>query len=206
MAKAEPKEKKSRSVGQNLFLKGERSYSQKSAFMRRPYRPGIHGQKRRGTSEFGIQLKEKQKLKWTYGLREKQFRKYIDNAMKKTGAIIEELVAQLELRLDNAIFRAGFAPSRSAARQLVNHAYFLVNNKLVNIPSFQLKPKDKISVKPHKKEKAPIKGLKDKLKKHKLPSWLKITDDIVVQVDDKPSIQEVHLPFDIGKIIEFYTK
>ena len=136
-----------RREGQKLFLKGSRCYSDKCAFERRPYAPGQHGQRmRRKVSEYGLQLREKQKVRRTYGILEKQFRNYFKRAEKSKGITGENLLAMMECRLDNLVYRLGFAPSRKSARQLVLHRHFSVNGGAVNIPSFQLKPKDIIKV------------------------------------------------------------
>ncbi|MBI2633822.1 MAG: 30S ribosomal protein S4 [Parcubacteria group bacterium] len=131
-----PKEKKSRALGTNLFLKAERSTSQKSAMVRRPYRPGAHGKRRRGLSEFGIELHEKQKVRLTYGMRERQFEKYVEKAMsQKTVTSQEALARLLETRIDSLVFRAGLAPSRSIARFLVSHGHIVVDGRRADIPS-----------------------------------------------------------------------
>jgi small subunit ribosomal protein S4 len=136
-----------RREAQKLFLKGARCYSDKCAFEKRPYGPGQHGQNfRRKVSEYGLQLREKQKVRRIYGILEKQFRNYFKKAEKTKGITGENLLALLECRLDNVIYRIGFAPSRKAARQLVLHKHFSVNGRTVNIPSYQLKPNDIVSV------------------------------------------------------------
>src|SRR6266566_4307278 len=126
--------------GMKLFLKGERCYTSKCAIERRKYAPGQHGQKQRKLEEFGIQLREKQKLKRIYRLMERQFRNYFDEAVRRKGVTGETLLQLLESRLDNVVYRLGFGLSRRQARQLVNHGHFLVNGKPVNIPSYMVKP------------------------------------------------------------------
>ncbi len=137
-----------RREGEKLFLKGERCYSEKCAFDRRGYAPGQHGQnpRRRKGSEYGLQLREKQKVRRIYGILEQQFRNYFKKAERKKGVTGENLLAMLECRLDNLVYRLGFAPSRNAARQLVRHGHFMVNQKKTNIPSYQVEPGDIISV------------------------------------------------------------
>jgi small subunit ribosomal protein S4 len=136
-----------RREGQKLFLKGARCFSDKCAYDRRPYPPGQHGQGfRRKVSEYGLQLREKQKVRRIYGILEQQFRNYFEKAERAKGITGENLLVMLECRLDNIIYRLGFAPSRKAARQLVLHKHFMVNGRTVNIPSFQIKPKDVIKV------------------------------------------------------------
>lgn len=136
-----------RREGQKLFLKGSRCYTDKCAFEKRPYPPGQHGQRmRRKVSEYGLQLREKQKVRRMYGILEKQFHNYFVKAAKAKGITGENLLAMLECRLDNFVYRLGFAPSRKSARQLVLHRHFMVNGRTVNIPSFQVKPKDIVKV------------------------------------------------------------
>ncbi len=136
-----------RREGQKLFLKGSRCYSDKCALDRRPYAPGQHGQNmRRKISEYGLQLREKQKVRRIYGILEKQFRNYFKKAERARGITGENLLAMLECRLDNVVYRLGFAPSRKSARQLVLHRHFSVNGGTVNIPSYGLKPKDIVKV------------------------------------------------------------
>ena len=136
-----------RREGQKLFLKGDRCYSSKCAIDRRGYAPGQHGQGRSKISDYGLQLREKQKAKRFYGLQETQFRNLFDKAARKSGITGENLLILLETRLDNVVFRLGFASSRKEARQLVNHGHFQVNGKKVNIPSYTVKPGDVIKVK-----------------------------------------------------------
>jgi small subunit ribosomal protein S4 len=136
-----------RREGQKLFLKGERCYSTKCAIEKRNYAPGQHGQSRKKVSEYGLQLREKQKAKRFYGVLESQFRNYFDKAEKKKGITGENLLIMLETRLDNVVFRMGFASSRKEARQLVRHGHFTVNGRKQNIPSFAVKAGDVIKVK-----------------------------------------------------------
>src|SRR5919197_5914664 len=132
--------------GMKLFLKGERCYTSKCAIERRKYAPGQHGQKQRKLEEFGIQLREKQKLKRIYRLMERQFRNYYNEAVRRKGVTGEILLQFLESRLDNVVYRLGFGLSRRQARQLVNHGHFAVNGRRVNIPSYQLRPGDRVEV------------------------------------------------------------
>jgi len=136
-----------RREGEKLFLKGTRCYSEKCAFDRRAYSPGEHGRSmRRKGSEYALRLREKQKVRRIYGILERQFRNYFERAAKEKGITGQHLLRMLECRFDNLVYRLGFAPSRKAARQLVLHRHFLVNNRTVNIPSYQLKPGDVITV------------------------------------------------------------
>ena len=158
--------------GQKLFLKGERCYSDKCSINRRNYAPGQNGQKRAKLSEYGTQLREKQKAKAYYGVGEKQFRKYFEmaaNSKEKTG---DKLLTLLESRLDNVVYRLGFASSRAQARMLVTHATFDVNGKKVNIPSFLVKPGDVISVREIEKENGAVKTAVEENEARPVPTWL----------------------------------
>lgn len=139
-----------------LFLKGDRCFGDKCAFERRAYPPGQHGQRRTKLSDFGLQLREKQKVKHIYGMLERQFRMYFDKANRSKGATGHNLLQRLERRLDNAVYRMGFGDSRKEARQLVLHGHFLVNGKVVNIPNTVLKANDVVSVRPKSQQATPI--------------------------------------------------
>lgn len=206
--------RKCRRLGQKLFLKGERCYSPKCSLVRKPYAPGILGKKggrhsKPGLSEYGLQLKEKQKIKLDYGVRERQFAKYVKETEKKTGEDRGvKLYEFLELRLDNIIFRLGFANSRGEARQMVSHGHILVNDKKVNIPSFRVRLGDKITIRPQSKNKEIFKNLDMKLKKYNPPYWIKLDKDKhEAEIVGKPILSEdpateklFHL------IIEFYSR
>lgn len=201
-----PKCKKCRREGEKLFLKGERCFSVKCAMIKKAYAPGQHGQARRmGLSEYGTQLREKQKIKRTYGLLEKQFRKYYDLASRMQGNTGNLLSSLLERRLDNAVYRLGFASSRSQARQLVNHGYFLVNGKKVDIASYLVKEEEVISVKKGKENY--FQNIKNTLKDRQTPSWLfldykKLQGKIVAL----PAKDEIDVNVGIHLVIEFYSK
>ena len=170
------------------------------------------GQKRRPKplSEYGKQLSEKQKLKNLYNLREAQFKNYVKDILKKRGRVGDPtiiLVKKLEMRLDNIIFRLGFAKTRSQARQLVNHGYFLVNEKKVNIPSYQVRKDNKISISPRKVQKKIFQNLSTTLKKYEPPSWLQLNKErLEGKVVGEPSVQEASLPIEIPAIFEFYSR
>lgn len=171
--------KKCRRIGEKLFLRGEKCFSVKCPLTRKPYAPGIFGKTKRkrgkkGLSEYAVQLREKQKMKLTYGVRERQFANYLKEANKKgKGDASERLFEFLELRLDNIVFRLGLAESKAKARQIVSHGHIIVNNRKVNIPSFRLRMADKISIRPQSANKAIFKDLDIKLKKYNPPSWIK---------------------------------
>lgn len=204
----DPKCKQCRREGIKLFLKGEKCFSAKCPMIKRNYPPGVHGPKgRRRSTEYGTQLREKQKAKKIYGILERQFRNYYLKAIRQkgdTGEIIQQL---LETRLDNVIYKAGFAQSRKQARQMVNHGLFLVNDKKVNIPSFQLKPKDEITIKPQKTKAKIFADLDKKLEKYNVPSWLNLDLKAKkIKVLNKPKQEELEQTFNPRLIVEFYSK
>jgi len=163
-----------RREGTKLFLKGERCFSEKCAQTRRPYPPGQHGQGRIKLSEYAVRLREKQKVRRIYGLAEKPYRAYYTAATRKKGRTGEEMLAFLESRLDNVVHRMGFASSRSEARQRVSHDHFLVNGKRVNIPSYQLKPGDKITVREESRKILGILAAMAAVDKRPMLSWLEL--------------------------------
>lgn len=200
-----------RRVGQKLFLKGEKCTSPKCPLVKRPYPPGMKRKRtRRRISEYGKELFEKQKMKEWYGISERQFKNYIKNILKKRGKIEDtalELVKKLEKRLDNVVFRIGLASSRAGARQLVSHNHFLVNGKPVNIPSYEVKKGDVISLREQKKGKPFFKKISLTLKKVQPPSWLKIDKEkIIGEVVGEPSIEDSGIPAEIPSIFEFYSR
>jgi len=191
--------RKCRREGEKLFLKGDRCMSAKCSFVKRSYIPGQHGTARVGKlSDFGVQLREKQKTKAIYGIRETQFSNYYKKASKTKQATGEKLLQSLEARLDNIVYRLGFAASRRQARQMVSHKMFLVNEKRVNIPSYQLKEKDKIE---------PIKKEGYKLFKTEIPTWLKLEKGkLVGELAKIPSRGEIETNINEGLIVEFYSR
>lgn len=196
-----------RREGQKLFLKGERCYSDKCSINRRNYAPGQNGQKRAKLSEYGTQLREKQKAKAYYGVGEKQFRRYFEmaaNSREKTG---EALLTLLESRLDNVVYRLGFASSRAQARMLVTHATFDVNGKKVNIPSFLVKPGDVISVREIEKENGAIKTAVEANAARPVPTWLeKEEGKLSGKVAKLASREDIDLPIEEHLIVEYYSK
>lgn len=203
-----PKEKLSRRVGENLGLKAERSFSPKSSFLKKPYRPGQHGKaRRRAMSEFGMQLLEKQKLRFSYGISEKQLRKYFEETKVRKGITGDLLLTALELRLDNVIYRSGFAKSRSIARQLSSHGHFLVNNTKVTVPSYKVATLDVITIKPRSKQKQIFFDLTNRLKKHESPSWIEIDKkNLEIIVKSKPDAANLPKNFSTNSIIAFYSR
>ncbi len=200
------KEKKERALGMKLFLKGERCSSPKCAMVRRPYRPGQHGKsRRRGLSEYGTQLLEKQRLRVSYGLREAQLEKILKTALGKTGAIGETLINILERQLANVVFRLGLVSSRIIGRQLVNHGHFCVNGRKVSAPSYQVKIGDVISIRPASKSLLIFSELPNILKKYEAPNWLLI-DKEKLEGKVKSLPQNVEIPFDINLVVDYYSK
>jgi len=200
------KEKLERALGVKLFLKGERCNSPKCAMVRRPTRPGMHGAKRkRALSEYGSQLLEKQRIKANYGLREAQLAKIVKSAIKKTGSVNDIIISELERQLSNAVFRLGLASSRMVARQLVSHGHILVNGKNISASSYAVKPNDAISIKPSSQKLLLFNDLSNKLKKYDSPVWLALDKD---KLEGKALSlpQDVEMPFDIGLVVDYYSK
>jgi small subunit ribosomal protein S4 len=196
-----------RRAGVKLFLRGERCLSQKCAMIKKPYPPGQRAKKRmKAISEYGKELKEKQKLKNWYNLEENQFRNYVKKVLAAKSSSIDagtRLISALENRLDNTVFRLGFAPSRRAARQMVSHGHFTVNGKSVNIPSYSVKEKDKIKI----AQKESFDKLVPVLKKYNPPSWLELkADSLEGKVISSPKLEEVSPPAELSSIFEFYSK
>jgi len=202
--------KQCRREQQKLFLKGERCSTSKCALVKRSYIPGIHGPKlTRGVrlTGYGIQLREKQKAKRTYRLMEKQFRNYFEASIKKTGETGDNLFNALEIRLDNTVYRAGFAPSRDLARQAVTHGHFEVNGKKVDIPSYKIKVTDKISIKPKTQKGNMFESLAETLKNKDIPDWLTVdAKELTFTVVGEPNIKKTPPQFDLKLIIEFYSR
>ena len=196
-----------RREGQKLFLKGSRCYSDKCSISRRNYAPGQHGQKRAKLSEYGTQLREKQKTKSYYGVGEKQFRKYFDMASNKKGVTGENLLQILESRLDNVVYRLGFGTSRAQARQFVNHGLFAVNGKRVDIASYLVKAGDEISVREIKKDNPTIKANVEENKARPVPEWLeKNSETLSGKVVRLASREDVDIPIEEHLIVELYSK
>ena len=200
------KEKKERSLGTKLFLKAHRCNSAKCALDRKQIKPGAHGASRRGAkSEFGQQLNEKQKIRFTYGLREAQIGKVFGTASKKAGITANMVIQLLETRLDNVVFRLGLAPSRSVARQLINHGHIMLNGKKTNIPSLLVKVGDKISIRPQSKDHIVFKDLSTNLMKYVAPVWLNINPEkLEGKIVSLPT--DIEFPFDINMVVDFYSK
>lgn len=190
-----------------LFLKGDRCYSVKCAIDRRGTAPGQHGTKRIKSSEYGLQLREKQKAKRIYGVLEKQFSKYFDLADKQQGVTGENLLRILESRLDNVVYRMGFASSRKEARQLILHGHFLVNGKKVNIPSFLTKESMVVSVKEASRKSPKFKVLAEALSTRIIPKWLDVdVENMTGKVVLLPARDDIDLEIKDNLIVEYYSK
>ena len=196
-----------RREGQKLFLKGSRCYTDKCSVTRRNYAPGEHGQGKKKLSEYGTQLREKQKTKAFYGVGEKQFRKYFEMAESKKGITGENLLQILESRLDNVVYRAGFGTSRAQARQLVNHGHFDVNGVKTDIASYLVKPGDVISVREIKKDSKIAKENAEVNSSKPIPEWLeKNNEKLEVKVVRLAAREDVDLPVEEHLIVELYSK
>ncbi len=196
-----------RREGQKLFLKGERCYSDKCAINRRKYAPGMHGQSRKKLSEYGLQLREKQKARRYYGVLESQFAKYFEMAEKKQGITGENLLAILESRLDNVVYRMGFGMSRPEARQLVMHGHFEVNGKKVDIPSYLVSVGDVITIREKSRSSEKIKAILEATSGKIIPKWLDVNHDAAEgKVIAAPQRDDVDLELEEHLIVELYSK
>ncbi|MFO8112658.1 MAG: 30S ribosomal protein S4 [Desulfosalsimonadaceae bacterium] len=191
-----------------LYLKGDRCYSDKCAIDRRTYPPGQHGQRRAGkTSDYGLQLREKQKVKRLYGLGEKQFRLFFHRADAGKGVTGVTLLVMLERRLDNVVYRLGFANSRVQSRQMVKHSHFLINGKKVNIPSYQMKVGDVIEIREKSKTVQAITDAVEAVVRRGMPQWLELDkDNLKGTVKAMPVRDDITMPIQENQIVEFYSK
>jgi len=198
-----------RSAKDKLFLRGERCFSPKCAMIRKPYAPGKSNKKKGGRklSDYGEHLLEKQKVRNHYGLSEKQFKRYF-KSVGRGGLIGNLLLQKLETRFDNVIFRLGFTESRREARQLTSHGHFTINGIKVDIPSYNLKAGDTISIRKKSLENIPLfQDLKNKLKNYETPTWLSLDKvKLVGKVISKPNIQELRSPFNMQLVVEYYSR
>ena len=196
-----------RREGEKLFLKGERCYTGKCAMDRRPYAPGQHGKNRKKISEYGLQLREKQKAKRIYGVLETQFRNYFEEADRRKGITGENLLILLETRLDNVAYRAGLGRSRTEARQVVRHNHVLVNGKKVNIPSYQVKVGDVIEVKEKSHGIQRFKDIFEVTSSISTPEWLEVNlENYTIKVLDMPTREQIGIPVQETLIVELYSK
>ena len=214
------KEKQERSLGTKLFLKAARCNSPKCVSVRRPQRPGLHGKSYKTLSEFGQQLKEKQKIRFTYGIREAQMELVFKKAAKNPGVTGEMIISILERRLDNVVYRLGIAPSRSVgrqlvghgfadsrpqARQLVGHGHILVNGHKVTIPSYQVRVGDTITIRPQSNEHPLLKDLGERLEKYEPPVWLAL-DAAKLEGKVLSAPKDFEISFDVNMVVDYYSK
>lgn len=196
-----------RREGMKLFLKGDRCFTDKCAFDRRSHPPGQHGQMRRKLSEYGMQLREKQRAKQMYGVLERQFRRTFEIADQMKGVTGDNLVLLLERRLDNMVYRMGFARSRNQARQLVKHCHFLVNGKKVNIPSYLVRQGDTVSVREGSRKVAAIVEAMESVERRGVPEWLMLEkDQCQAKVMAYPMREQLGIPIREQLIVELYSK
>lgn len=196
-----------RREGIKLYLKGDRCYTDKCGIDRRSYPPGQHGQGRKKTSEYGLQLREKQKARRIYGILEKQFASYFDKAERQPGVTGENLLVLVERRLDNIVYRLGFASSRAEARQMVRHNHFIVNGHKGNIPSMLLKAGDVIQVKEKHLSSDRFQVLKEKLATRNIPEWLDLDrEQLVGKVVALPTKEQIDVPIEEHLIVELYSR
>lgn len=208
MAKLDEKCKICRRQGEKLFLKGDRCFTTKCAIVKRKYAPGQHGSDRPGKlTDYGRQLRDKQSAKRLYGLSERQFSNYVKKAMKKRENTNELLVRYLEARLDNVIFRLGIASSRVAARQFVGHGFVCVNGKKVDVPSYQVRPKDIITINPIKANKKILNDVKERIKSKEVPAWMHFDKEkMEIKVIDAPRFADNEKAFNVQSVVEFYSR
>jgi small subunit ribosomal protein S4 len=196
-----------RREGLKLFLKGERCYTDKCAIERRNYPPGEHGQGRVKFSEYSVQLREKQKLRRMYGVLEGQFRRYFEMADRAKGVTGETLLQLLERRLDNIVYRVGFATSRSEARQLVRHGHFRVNGRKVNVPSYLVRAGDTVSVRDRSQKVTRIQGALELAQRRGVPDWLEVTpESFAGRVKALPVRSDLTMPINEKLVVELYSK
>jgi small subunit ribosomal protein S4 len=196
-----------RREGAKLFLKGTRCYTKKCSFERRPTPPGQHGVRRRKMGDFGIQLREKQKVRRVYGVLERQFHNYYVQAQGQEGITGENLLRSLETRLDNIVYRLGFASSRPQARQLVAHGHFAVNGRATNVPSHELKPGDKVEVRESHKSREAFKVLRETLRSHQAPDWLSLdATNLSGTITSLPRRDQMPLDLSEQLVVEYYSR
>ncbi|MGQ9623490.1 MAG: 30S ribosomal protein S4 [Candidatus Caldatribacteriaceae bacterium] len=203
----EPRCRLCRRQGAKLFLKGPRCFTDKCALERRPFAPGIHKGARKRLSSYGLQLREKQKVRFIYGITERQFKNYFDKATKMPGLTGENLLALLEKRLDNVVFRMGLSDSRAEARQMVLHGHFLVNGRRVSVPSYLVEVGDVVELSERGKENGKMKELLEEKEEFQTPSWLSVDRSVgKAAVLREPKREDIDFPVQEQLIVEFYSK
>lgn len=196
-----------RREGMKLYLKGDRCYTEKCGIDRRAYAPGQHGQGRKKVSEYGIQLREKQKTRRIYGVLERQFSNYFDKAERQGGITGENLLRMLERRLDNVVFRLGFADSRAEARQLVRHNHFTINGHKANIPSMLVDVGDVIDIKEKSRKSPKFQDLREIIKHKNPPAWLELDgEQLTAKVVALPKREQIDVPVEEHLIVELYSR
>ena len=196
-----------RREGMKLYLKGAKCYTKKCPFERRPTPPGQHGVRRRKVSEYGLQLREKQKVRKSYSVLERQFRNYFDKAEQRKGMTGENLLRMLEMRLDNVVYRMGFARSRAEARQLVSHGHFTVNGRPTNIPSFGTKVGDRIEVRDSRRGREYFKIAPETMRAAQIPEWVSVDPTkLVGTVIAEPAREQMPLEFNEQLVVEYYSR
>ncbi|MBA2275257.1 MAG: 30S ribosomal protein S4 [Chloroflexi bacterium] len=196
-----------RREGMKLYLKGAKCYTKKCPFERRPTPPGQHGIRRRKMSEYGVQLREKQKVRRVYGVLERQFKHYFETAESRPGVTGENLLRLLETRLDNVVFRMGFASSRAQARQLVTHGHFAVNGRATNVPSYRIREGDKVDVRDGSRKGEYFKNVTDSLRGAQRPDWLTVdADKLSGSVTALPARDQMPLELNEQLVVEYYSR
>jgi small subunit ribosomal protein S4 len=196
-----------RREGLKLFLKGSRCFSRKCAFERRSTPPGMNTMRRRKVSEFGLQLREKQKVRKSYAVLERQFRNYFEKASRRKGMTGEQLLRLLEMRLDNVVFRMGFATSRAQARQLVTHGHFTVNGRPTNIPSYPTKVSDRVEVRESRRGREYFKGAGEVIKAAQIPEWVSVdAGKLTGTVTAEPQRAQMPQEFNEQLVVEYYSR
>jgi len=196
-----------RREGMKLFLKGAKCYTKKCPFERRPNPPGQHGIRRRKMSEYGVQLREKQKMRRIYSVHERQFKKYFDAAEHRPGVTGENLLRLLETRLDNVVYRMGFASSRAQARQLVSHGHFVINGRQTTVPSHQVREGDLVEVRPTSRKAPYFKNAADVIRGAQRPDWLNVdVDKLTGNVTALPRRDQMPLELNEQLVVEYYSR
>ncbi|MEK7118862.1 MAG: 30S ribosomal protein S4 [Patescibacteria group bacterium] len=208
---AAPKCKTCRRAGEKLFLKGDKCFTPKCIFERRPYPPGKPLSERKHRSnltEYGVQLKEKQKLRNVYGLSEKQFRRYVkESGAEASGSPAEHLFLRLECRLDNVVYRLGLAKSRTQARQMVAHGHFMIGKRKLTIPSYQVKKGEVVSIRPGSRTSPLFSAATEKMEKHPIPNWITSHAlQLSAEVNGSPTYDKNEIGFNFQSVIEFYGR
>ena len=198
-------EKRERALGTQLSIKGARCTSPKCALIRKPHRPGQHGKRMSKRTEFGLQLMEKQKVRFSYGLTDKQLKGVFTRAEKSKESTPKAVIAELESRLDNAVMRLGFAASRSIARKMVSHGHFLVNGRKVTVPSYHLRENDIVSIRPESRESGPFKDAATKMKDVQTPTWITL-DKTKLEGKVVSAPKDITIPFDINMVVDYYLR